>query len=74
MNETLESLEDHDMRRRREICERMRQTPVRNGIACPKCGHELLDSRPNEQFMSAPPQMAVHCPQPGCGYKGLRVA
>jgi hypothetical protein len=46
--------------------------PIPNGIECPKCKGELVDSSPSCTLTSNPPQKYVHCPQ--CGYKGYRVA
>jgi DNA-directed RNA polymerase subunit RPC12/RpoP len=46
--------------------------PRPNGIECPNCKHELVDSSPRYTMSSIPPQKYVHCPQ--CGYKGYRVA
>lgn len=45
--------------------------PRKNGIACPECGKELLDSDPRSTLASYPPKKIVHCE---CGYKGYRVA
>lgn len=45
--------------------------PVYNGIACPNCGYELVDSDPNTKLLSYPPQKNVKCPS--CGYAGYRV-
>jgi len=42
-----------------------------NGIACEKCGKELLDTHPNMILTSLPPQKSVHCK--GCGFKGTRL-
>jgi ribosomal protein S27E len=39
--------------------------PQPNGIACPKCGAEMLDTTPGLRLLSSPPQMNVHCP--ACG-------
>lgn len=36
-------------------------TPQPNGIACPKCGAELVDPRPNETLTSFPPQKNTAC-------------
>jgi predicted RNA-binding Zn-ribbon protein involved in translation (DUF1610 family) len=44
--------------------------PVKNGIACPDCGSELMDSNPSICLTSHPPQWAIHCPE--CGYAGTR--
>lgn len=47
-------------------------SPRPNGIACPSCGAELLDSSPMVTLTSYPPQKNVHCGN--CDYRGLRVA
>ena len=44
-----------------------------NGIACPRCGAELLDSDPRYVLASYPPQLNIHCTAEGCGYRGYRV-
>lgn len=49
-------------------------TPVRNGIACPKCGEELYDSSPMVTLTSNPPQKNVACMNKVCGYVGFRIA
>ena len=41
-----------------------------NGISCPECQHELMDSNPSVCLASWPPQYRVHCPN--CGYIGCR--
>ena len=46
--------------------------PHKNGIACPKCGEELLDSFPSITLTSDPPQKNIHCD--ACGYRGFRIA
>jgi len=43
-----------------------------NGLACPLCGEELLDSRPGITLMSYPPQKDVKCSN--CSYIGYRIA
>lgn len=45
---------------------------VPNGIACPQCGGELVDSHPNVVLTSLPPKKDVHCPH--CGHTDYRVA
>jgi hypothetical protein len=45
--------------------------PKRNGIACPKCGNELMDSNPMATLTSHPAQKDVHCSK--CEYKGYRI-
>lgn len=46
--------------------------PIPNGIACPNCKEELLDSNPFVTLTSWPAQKNVHCPN--CEYKGFRIA
>ena len=46
--------------------------PVKNGIACPKCGEELLDSNPSVTLTSFPAQKNTHCEK--CNYSGYRIA
>jgi uncharacterized protein with PIN domain len=43
-----------------------------NGIACPDCNLELVDSQPMYSLASSPPQKEIHCPS--CGWKGYRLA
>ncbi len=47
-------------------------SPILNGIACPKCGKELLDSNPMITLTSDPAQKNVHCSK--CDYVGYRIA
>jgi hypothetical protein len=49
-------------------------SPVFNGIACPKCGEELLDTKPNETLTSIPPKKNVGCSSDKCDYTGYRIA
>jgi len=51
---------------RRAIIDR-EQNP-RTGIACPRCGGEMVRSEGGE-LLSIPPQMDVHCPS--CGHHQL---
>jgi hypothetical protein len=46
--------------------------PRPNGLACPVCGYELVDSQPNITLTSSPPQKNVYCE--ACEYTGYRVA
>ena len=48
------------------------QEPIKNGIACPQCGRELLDTTPNLVLTSYPPKKNIHCGN--CEYKGYRYA
>lgn len=50
----------------------MGQNPTFNGIACPKCGEELLDTQPNVTLTSMPPKKNVGCSNDKCDYTGYR--
>ena len=65
----LPSLREHNSR---VVAEYLKSIgyPKPNGIACPKCEHELVDST-GETLLSCPAQTWVHCP--ACGHKDLRV-
>ena len=41
-----------------------------NGIACPTCGSELVDSDPGRILTSLPPRVRVRCQ---CGFVGSRI-
>ena len=63
------SLEDANARARANY-----ETDTRfhlNGIACPTCGKEMVDSDPYVTLTSDPPQKAIACE--GCGYRGYRI-
>lgn len=45
---------------------------IPNGLACPWCGKELMDTCPAITLASYPPKKDVHCSN--CTYKGYRVA
>ena len=47
-------------------------TPILNGIACPKCGEELYDSDPLVTLMTYPSQKNVCCSK--CDFIGYRIA
>ena len=65
---SLPGLSDWNSERSAEVW-RLYTFPQPNGIACPKCGSELMDSD-SGVLTSMPPQRNVHCPK--CGYKGYR--
>ena len=47
--------------------------PRPNGIACPECGRELMDT--NAVVLdSYPPQKNVHCSSSNCDFCGYRIA
>jgi DNA-directed RNA polymerase subunit RPC12/RpoP len=63
------TLEEHNRIRSATIADA--QAPRLNGIACPKCGSELIDSNPGLTLTSSPPRFMVACQQ--CGYQGTRL-
>lgn len=69
----LKTLEEHDSLRYQAHQEYDRlRGPRPNGIECPKCKRELLDSDPTSTLMSNPPKKNIHCPS--CDYVGYRIA
>jgi C4-type Zn-finger protein len=46
--------------------------PVPNGISCPICQKEMMDSSPMMVLTSIPPKKSVHCPS--CDYRDYRIA
>jgi hypothetical protein len=64
----LQSLDDYNKDRLDAF--KLTEKPHPNGIACPKCGKELLDSNSSVCLTSWPPQYSTHCP--ACGYTGTR--
>lgn len=69
LNRTLVSLKEFNERKRRTPA--MGAYPRRNGIACPECRAELMDSD-SMVLVSFPAQRNVHCSS--CSYKGCRLA
>jgi predicted RNA-binding Zn-ribbon protein involved in translation (DUF1610 family) len=47
-------------------------TPSKNGISCPKCGEELIDSNPMSILCSNPPKKDIKCES--CNFSGYRTA
>lgn len=45
--------------------------PIPNGLACPECGKELMDSD-GMILTSNPPQRNIQCSD--CDYRGYRIA
>ena len=69
----LKSLEEFNADRCRNWEEAHKPRP--NGIACPECGAELMDTFPNGLRLPCfqrPSMRTIHCPE--CGYCGERVA
>ena len=68
----LKKLEDHNKEKSLDNSFIISKSPQLNGIACPKCGAELLDTHPTMVLYSNPPQKNIHCGE--CGYVGFRLA
>jgi len=65
----LKTLEEHNLK---TFTTTNPNEPILNGIACPECGEELLDSYPMIILTSLPARKNIHCPK--CNYKGYRNA
>jgi len=75
MEKKLISLEEHDGKSALlSPFDWNNQKPILNGIACPKCGHELQDTKPHQTLASLPPKKDVGCSNKRCGYVGYRNA
>lgn len=80
LNQVAQHIHEDDMLKTLDAHNSQRRTvhnidlsePTPNGIACPKCGTELMDSNPGFTLTSSPPQKNTECPS--CGYHGLRIA
>ena len=70
MKNKLKSLEESNAESRRLAFEMSDNSPRPNGIACPKCGEELMDTNPMVTLTSNPPQKNIHCSH--CDYVGYR--
>lgn len=66
MNKKLKTLNCQTSERRSH-----NDNPVPNGIACPECGTELVDSNPNMMLCSDPPKKAIACTK--CEFTGYRI-
>lgn len=74
MSDKLKSLEEHNITSSNFNSSLNAKNSVPNGIECPKCGAELLDTRPNEILTSVPPKKNVGCSRDTCDYTGYRIA
>jgi hypothetical protein len=63
------SLQEHNAHRQQPVCYPVSK-PIPNGIACPECGKELVDSKPDQALLTYPIQYRIHCPS--CDYSGTR--
>ncbi len=67
----LKSLDEHNSNAWSTQTRWFSNEPIPNGIACPKCGNELMDTNPMMTLTSHPAQKSVHCSK--CEYKGYRI-
>jgi DNA-directed RNA polymerase subunit RPC12/RpoP len=67
----LKSLDEHNSNAWSTQVNMYSDDPRRNGIACPECGNELMDTNPMMTLTSHPAKKNVHCPK--CEYKGYRI-
>ena len=74
MAKQLKSLDEHNSMSSTFHRSMMPQKPIPNGIACPKCGEEMLDTEPNVILTSIPPKKSVGCSSKKCDYTGYRIA
>lgn len=65
----LKSLEQHNKETLDYMYQLNKPYPRPNGLACPKCGCELMDTDGNV-LASHPPQRNVNCSK--CDYRGYR--
>lgn len=74
MARKLKSLHEHNTTNSTFHLGLLEQSPVLNGIACPKCGKELLDTHPNQILTSIPPKKSVGCSNDKCDFTSYRIA
>lgn len=72
MSKKLKDLNEHNAQASSLQWNMNNNSPVLNGIACPRCGEELYDSNPMMTLTSMPPKKNVHCSK--CDYVGDRIA
>ena len=64
----MKTLTQHNEKKLRDHAKTLE--PHLNGIACPKCSAELMDTHPYLALATMPAQYNVHCPK--CTYSGYR--
>jgi hypothetical protein len=67
----LTSLDEHNSNAWSTQVNMYSNEPRPNGIACPECGNELMDTNPMMTLTSHPAKKNVHCSK--CEYKGYRI-
>jgi ribosomal protein S27E len=65
----LKSLEQHNALKAAMYFQQTDTVP--NGIECPGCAKELVDTDPGKALLSSPPKTPIGCPV--CGFRGYRV-
>lgn len=68
----MKTLEQFNIEKIKEYYTNYNRNIIKNGIACPECGEELIDSSPDITLCSNPPQKNVLCQS--CGFNGYRIA
>ena len=68
----MKTLEQHNSESWKLHSQMNDNSPRPNGIACPKCWKELVDSNPMITLASYPAQKNVSCPH--CNYSWYRLA
>ena len=71
MKKQLKSLDEHNANAWSTHSAMFSDAPSPNGIACPECGEELMDTNPMITLTSLPARKSVHCPS--CDYSGTRI-
>ena len=66
----MKTLDEHNAERIRY--HGLTSEPRPNGISCPNCGDELVDTQPMMTLTSNPPQKKIGCLK--CNYSGYRIA
>jgi len=68
----LKTLAEHNSEKLNTNWDLYSNNPVPNGISCPICEKEMMDSNPMMMLASIPPKKNVHCPS--CGHSDYRIA
>ena len=72
MNKELKILDEHNSQATTFQTNMYQNKPQPNGISCPSCGEELMDTNPMITLTSFPAKKDVNCSK--CNYTGYRVA
>ena len=68
----MKTLSEHNLERQQQVTKSYSNDPIKNGIKCPTCSSELIDTSPQITLSNRPPQKNIHCS--ACGYFGYRLA